>query len=156
MLTASVLPCLFYLRLTERCKTPKKLGWIAAPLFVSFVVVATFVVLNLFIGVINENMGLAKEQLEEMKKREEIRKMEAQNSKDSGSQDLTDLHNLQKRIKLLKKRAARLHQAFGMVQYDMKTLVEKMSLRSGRYEVTSPGKALNILFPWCAVDQHPA
>ena len=99
-------------------------------------------VLNLFIGVINENMGLAKEQLEEMKKKDEIRKMEAQNSNDSkddkGSQDLADIHNLQRRIKSLKKRSARLHQAFGMVTYDMKTLVEKMHQRSQRFEVTSP------------------
>ena len=137
-------------RHARRCPAPdvapKPLGWVAAPLFVSFVFVATFVVLNLFIGVINENMGLAKEQLEEMKQKEELKKAgQKENAEDTNSKFMTELHLLTKRIKLLRKRSARLHQAFGMVQYDMKTFVEKMQLRSGRFEVTSSSKGPCIL-----------
>eukprot|EP00192_Tetraselmis_astigmatica_P004077 CAMPEP_0117665410 /NCGR_PEP_ID=MMETSP0804-20121206/9793_1 /TAXON_ID=1074897 /ORGANISM="Tetraselmis astigmatica, Strain CCMP880" /LENGTH=484 /DNA_ID=CAMNT_0005472817 /DNA_START=480 /DNA_END=1931 /DNA_ORIENTATION=+ len=106
------------------------MGWIIVPVFVSFVIVATFVVLNLFIGVINENMGLAKEQLMEMKKEEAAKKMAGE----TGA-EMKELRLLDKRMVRLTKRTTRLHQSMSTVQYDTRTLVEKLMKKSQEYQV---------------------
>jgi hypothetical protein len=104
-------------------------------MFVFFVILSTLVLLNLFIGIINENMGLAKAQLEDMKKQAQIKKEEKKRSADSDLREIVELHKLGKRIEMLTKRTARLHNAMGMVEFDMKALIQKMKLRSKRYEV---------------------
>eukprot|EP00873_Tetraselmis_striata_P012326 jgi/Tetstr1/432590/TSEL_021960.t1 len=116
----------------ELCTSPKPMGWIAAPMFVSFVIVATFVVLNLFIGVINENMGLAKEQLKEMKKADLHGKIPEEEAA-----ELRELFALSKRVKKVHKRIARLHQGMEMAQYDMKTFIQAVDRTSQRFTVNS-------------------
>uniref|UniRef100_A0A061QT60 Ion transport protein n=1 Tax=Tetraselmis sp. GSL018 TaxID=582737 RepID=A0A061QT60_9CHLO len=113
-----------------RCTSSKGLGWPAAALFVSFVIVATFVVLNLFIGVINENMAIAKEQLKEMRKEEMMRK-----GMDDSVNEIKELHTLSKRMKKLHKRTARLHQAMAMAEYDVKTLMESLQAKSACWQL---------------------
>ncbi len=118
-----------------RCTSPKPIGWVAAPIFVSFVLVATFVILNLFIGVINENMGIAKEQLVEMKKQEVLNKSQA-NPADDSSTLRRDIILLERQVKRLAKRSARLHQAMGMLGYDLRVLAANLQKRSkGRNKV---------------------
>jgi hypothetical protein len=122
-----------------RCPAPeegvKPLGWVAAPMFVFFVILSTLVLLNLFIGAINENMGMAKDQLEDMKKQAQIKKEEKKNSEDSDLKEIVELHKLGKRIEMLAKRTARLHHAMGIVEFDIKTLIENMELRSKLFKV---------------------
>eukprot|EP00951_Prasinocladus_malaysianus_P007231 scaffold51894_cov21-Prasinocladus_malaysianus.AAC.1 len=115
----------------RRCEPGHAVGWIAAPMFVSFTVVATFVVLNLFIGVINENMQLAKEQLKELRKKESARK----DMDDETARDMKQLHLLGKRAKKLAKRTARLHQGLAMCEYDMKIFMKSIERKSTLYQV---------------------
>ncbi len=124
---------------TLRCPAPEEgvapLGWVAAPMFVFFVILSTLVLLNLFIGAINENMGMAKDQLEDMKKQAQIKKEEKKNAEDSNLKEIAELHKLGKRIEMLTKRTTRLHYAMGMAEFDMKTLIKKMEVRSKRVKV---------------------
>jgi len=55
------------------CTNPQPQGWYPAPFFISFVVLSSFVVLNLFIGVITSNMQEARDaQKEDQKATEEV------------------------------------------------------------------------------------
>jgi voltage-gated sodium channel len=114
----------------EWCTDPQPMGWIAGPMFVSFVMVATFVVLNLFIGVINQNMGIAKEQLKELKKEDGSR-----GSDDAFAEERKTLLDLGKRVKMLHKRVARLHQGMDMAIYDMKVFMKAVEQTGKRYDV---------------------
>jgi voltage-gated sodium channel len=114
----------------EWCTDPQPMGWLAGPMFVSFVIVATFVVLNLFIGVINENMGLAKEQLKEMRKQDLHRGMD-----EVTAGELKTLFDLSKRVKKLHKRVARLHQGMDMAMYDMKMFMKAVEQTGKRYDI---------------------
>ena len=65
VLTWLLLP--FILHRQWWCKTPQKaMGWVAAPFFVSFIILSSLVVLNLFIGVIISNMNDARATLEKV------------------------------------------------------------------------------------------
>jgi len=51
---------------TELCTDPNRaMGWVAAPFFVSFIILSSLVVLNLFIGVIISNMNEARATLDQ-------------------------------------------------------------------------------------------
>mmetsp|Transcript_22288 Transcript_22288/g.26807 ORF Transcript_22288/g.26807 Transcript_22288/m.26807 type:complete len:590 (+) Transcript_22288:347-2116(+) len=49
----------------RKCNKPKAMGWLPAVIFVSFIFVASFTVLNLFIGVISSSMSDARAALSE-------------------------------------------------------------------------------------------
>lgn len=130
-----------------RCTSPKALGWVAAMIFVSFVVVSTFMVLSLFIGIINEKMSLAKEQLNRMKKEAALAKAKA--GDDDIYKDLKDLHRLSQRIKRLYHRAARLHQGMEIASYEVKAFNRRMMKRANSYQVSANSAARMPLTPCC-------
>eukprot|EP00191_Tetraselmis_sp_GSL018_P014213 CAMPEP_0177589730 /NCGR_PEP_ID=MMETSP0419_2-20121207/6985_1 /TAXON_ID=582737 /ORGANISM="Tetraselmis sp., Strain GSL018" /LENGTH=454 /DNA_ID=CAMNT_0019080155 /DNA_START=246 /DNA_END=1611 /DNA_ORIENTATION=+ len=115
-----------------RCTDPAPLGWLAAPLFVSFVMLSTFVVLNLFIGVVIKNMEIAKAKLDELLKDEALKRLDGE-----AARDLKELRQLSKRIKKLHTRALRLEHGMQTTEYDMQLLMTRLEQRSRQYEVTS-------------------
>ncbi|KAK3252358.1 hypothetical protein CYMTET_38340 [Cymbomonas tetramitiformis] len=115
---------------THMCTNPKALNWLPAVLFISFLVLSSFVVLNLFIGVITSNMDEARNQLK-LEKEENARE---QNKKAEPIQDREELrlNRVTQRMNFLIGNCSAIQDELALMQEEIREIVEEHKKKKGQ------------------------
>jgi len=110
------------------CTKPERaMGWAAAPFFVSFIVLSSLVVLNLFIGVIISNMNEARATLE----KGDVQSTGAGESE--FDQDAAIMRDLRDRMSGMSRAVAEMRDLMGDMQTEVERLESSARLRRNKY-----------------------
>lgn len=108
---------------THMCTNPQALNWLPAVLFISFLVLSSFVVLNLFIGVITSNMDEARNQLKLEK--EELARDENNKAEVVLDREELRLNRVTQRMNFLIGNCSAIQDELALMQEEIREIVEE-------------------------------